>query len=220
MKKDGKSSNLKLAFLKVGLILLFSGATWYSNYQADIVQAKKPIKYDSTSTVSKTLEEPSESSVSKDDFKNIPAGQPREIIFSTINVTGYIQKMGIDQNDRIAAPDNINLAGWYTGSAKPGDTGLSIIDGHSGGRYNDGIFKRLNSLNANDTFVVVYGDDSTRTFRVLEKKTLQVDEAVSYLFQKDSDVEKQLNLITCGDQYNESTKLFDTRVVVKSEAIP
>jgi LPXTG-site transpeptidase (sortase) family protein len=137
---------------------------------------------------------------------------------STIGASGIVQKIGLTSTNAISVPTNIHFAGWYTGSVKPGELGLSIIDGHVLGRYNDGIFKDLSKLKVGDVYEVEYGDKSTRNFTVVEVKTVSEDKAAAYLLTQRDDIDRQLNLITCGGKFDRANQTFDHRVIVVSRS--
>jgi len=219
MKVRKNNKPIKRLTFGIGILLVVTGSTGIFLYLKDRQNAITPIKVTPTNTVVQSSDTPSEAPVSPNDFANVPADQPREIKIPAIKVEGYIQKVGIDQDNQIAVPDNIYLAGWYTNSVKPGEKGLSVIDGHVLGRYNDAIFKNLVNLKLGNTFSVIYGDNSEKLFQVKEVKTLPVNETISYLMQSDPAIQKQLNLITCGGNFDKTSQQYDMRVVVKSEAI-
>lgn len=216
-KRKPKKILYFLIILAIALIAI--GITKLVIFEIGRFNATVPFETSSETTVTQSSDTPSEATVPSSYSLQVPADQPREIKIPAIQVSGYIQKVGIDQDNKIAVPNNIYLAGWYTGSVKPGEVGLSIIDGHVLGRYNDAIFKDLVNLKAGDTFSVIYGDDSTRIFLVKEVKTLPLNETASYLMQLDQSIKKQLNLITCGGTFDSGSGEYDQRVVVKSEAI-
>ncbi len=169
--------------------------------------------------VERSIDNPSETPIDPKAKYTVPADIPRQIVLPSINTQGFIQRVGIDQNKAVAVPTNIHLVGWYVNSAKPGHEGLSIIDGHVGGRYGDAVFKHLNDLKAGDEFTVEYGDYSKKTFAVMSVKTLSVAEATQALFTSDSSVKNQLNLITCGGAYDAKTNQFNQRVIVTAKLI-
>lgn len=144
---------------------------------------------------------------------------PYKIELPSLGVAGCIQRMGIDQDNKIAVPTNIHSAGWFVDSPLPGEKGVSIIDGHSGGRYASGIFKRLDELNIGDNIIVKFGDGSQRQFVVASNESYSVEQTATEQFKRLRGVTKQLTLITCGDDYNHESGEFDTRVVVRSELI-
>lgn len=151
-------------------------------------------------------------------FKYVPE-DPKVIRIPAIAVEGYIQNVTVDRYSSIGAPSNINLAGWYTGSVKPGENGLSIIDGHVQGRYKPGIFKNLANLNAGDEFSVEFGDRSNKDFLVVSVNTYTLEQSNEALFALDSTLGSQLNLITCGGKFNKSSQTYEKRVIVVSKPI-
>jgi LPXTG-site transpeptidase (sortase) family protein len=149
----------------------------------------------------------------------VPADQPRMIHLPTISASGPIQKVGLNKSNAIAVPTNVHFAGWYTGSAKPGYPGLSVIDGHVSGKYSAGIFKQLPKLEKGSEFSIEYGDGSRRTFAVVDGRTLPEKDAAGYLLQKRSTIDRQLNLITCDGVYDRQTKQYDKRYIIVAKAI-
>lgn len=144
---------------------------------------------------------------------------PKYIDLPTIGAEGFIQKVGVDQNKQVAVPSNIHFAGWFADSVIPGQKGLSIIDGHVTGRYNDAIFKDLINIKVDDTFQIEFGDGSTKTFKVIDLQTVAVDAAASVLFSQKSKVTNQLNLITCTGDFDEENQLYNKRLIVLSTLV-
>lgn len=179
-----------------------------------------PATLPTNETVASDTEEPTETKPSDIDNYNVPADQPRRIILSSISSEGIIQKVGLNDKNAISVPGNIHFAGWFVDSVKPGENGLSIIDGHVSGRYADGIFKNLGKLTPGDKFEVEYGDLTKKTFEVVQVKSLPESESAKFLLSKDQSIEKQLNLITCGGKFNNSTQTYDDRVIVVSKNLP
>lgn len=138
---------------------------------------------------------------------------PKYINLPTISTEGYVLKVGVDQNVEIAVPPNIHFAGWFVDSVRPGDTGLSIIDGHVDGPNLGGIFKNLGSLNPNDEFSIEIGDGTSKKFKVLEVITVNTEDAGKFLFSQNSGVQSQLNLITCTGVYLVDQETYDQRIL-------
>lgn len=146
------------------------------------------------------------------------ARDPKKIAIPSIGVDAYLQNVGVDQKKEIAVPNNIHLGGWFVDSVRPGDKGLSIIDGHLNGRSLDGIFVQLERLKAGDTYTITFGDGQVKEFRVVKVATVPLKEAASVLFSQDPSITRQLNLVTCGGQWDKAARLYDKRVIVISEA--
>jgi len=169
-----------------------------------------------THTATQSPDKPSEQPVPS---YSVPADQPKEITLPAIKAKGFIQKVGVDKNNQIVAPGNIHMAGWYTGSPKPGEPGLSIIDGHVNGVYAKAVFHDLIRLKPDDTFTVSYGDNSVRSFRVVKVDSVPVDQATKALFNRDQTIKNQLNVITCGGKFIKSSNSYEKRVIVMAEAV-
>ncbi len=144
---------------------------------------------------------------------------PKRIVAPSIGIDGYLQKVGLDQHNQIAVPNNVHMAGWYVGSARPGDKGLSIIDGHINGHINDGIFAKLSALLPGDRFSLELGSGKTLSYRVKEVQTVNLEDALNVLFSQDPSIDNQLNLITCGGNYLAKDKTYDHRIIAITEEI-
>ena len=149
----------------------------------------------------------------------VPAGQPRQIDIPSIGASGCIQRVGIDQHNAIAVPNNIHLAGWYVDSATPGDVGVSLLVGHVLGRYNDAIFANLKNIQVGDTIRVQMGDASWREFRVLSRDMYSIEQTSREQLRHIDGVERQLTLITCGGTWLPAQQTYDQRIVVRSQLI-
>lgn len=145
---------------------------------------------------------------------------PMEIRIPSAQTEGFIQKVGKDQNGQIAVPNNIHIAGWFIDSARPGQQGLSIIDGHVDGRSEQGgVFKHIGRLNTDDTFQVELGSGTVLDYKVHTVTSVETDKAASQLFSQMPGVVSQLNLITCGGNYDRELRDYDQRIIVVAELL-
>jgi len=160
--------------------------------------------------------EPSEQAVPAN--YSVPANQPLAINLPTISTKAFIQKISVDKSNQMAVPTNIHMAGWYIKGAKPGEKGLSIIDGHYSGRYQKAAFADLKKLKTGDKFTVEYGDHHSVNFEVKNIRTMSISDVAVALFERDKTIEKQLNLITCGGKYLPNEKTFYSRILVVARA--
>ena len=149
------------------------------------------------------------------------AADPKKIIIEDLEIDNYIQNVGIDQNNQIAVPNNTHIVGWFVDSVRPGERGLSIMDGHIDLRPNsaDAAFQNLNQITAGAEVRVIFGDDSEKRFRVIQVQDVSLEDAGGALFSSLPGVKNQLNLITCSGVYDESVETFSNRVIVSTELI-
>lgn len=184
-----------------------------------IVKNSNQQKVTPNTTVTYSTDTPDEDKPG-DDFKWWGGrNDPKYIRIPSIKAEGYIQNVGVDQKKQIAVPNNIHMAGWFVDSARPGNKGLSIIDGHVTGRVNDGIFKNLGNLKQGDSYSVEMGDGSIKNYKVIKIVSVATKDSASVLFSQSSKVKSQLNLITCGGNFNQKTQQYDKRIIVASELV-
>jgi LPXTG-site transpeptidase (sortase) family protein len=166
-----------------------------------------------------STDNPDETKPICDESYQVEPNKPRKIEIPSLNVSGCIQQVGVDENNNIAVPTNIHVAGWFVDSVLPGEAGVSIIDGHVQGRYEEAIFKQLVNLKAGDQIIIEYGNRDIRTFEVVSNSNHTIEQTASEQFIQLEDVDKQLTLITCGGNYDQALGEFDERIVVRSKLI-
>lgn len=145
---------------------------------------------------------------------------PRALFIDTIGVAARVQPMGVNKDNSIQSPVNINDGGWYGGSAKPGEAGAMFIDGHASGSSRQGLFAYLDTLKVGDTLQVEKGDMSRLTYRVVHVETVPVDSVdMNKALAPYEGVEKGLNLMTCTGVWLRDRETLDHRVVVYTEQV-
>lgn len=172
----------------------------------------------STEVITNSTNKPDETPVPCAEYK-VANDMPRRIILPSIGTEGCIQKVGVDQNNAVAVPSNIHLAGWFVNSVKPGDKGVSLIDGHVRGKYGPAIFTDLKKLSSGDKFQVEFGDQSIRNFEVVSTEELSIESASKQMLTPKQGIERQLNLITCGGNFDRNNQQYDKRVLVVSKLV-
>ena len=209
-----KFRQILIVVIGVGLIG-YGGVGFWQKYRT--THRPNPLP-PSQQTVTNSTDSPDETSVPCAEYK-VSDDMPRRIILPSIGAEGCIQKVGVDQNNAVAVPSNIHLAGWFVNSVRPGEQGLSIIDGHVQGKYETGIFKNLDKLRPGDSFEIEFGDHSTKKFEVVSVQLLSINETTKQMFKPVDSIEKQLNLITCGGRFDKNSQQYDSRVLIASKAL-
>jgi LPXTG-site transpeptidase (sortase) family protein len=197
-----------------GSLLLFSGAGLWQRYKS--THNSQPLP--APASVATSDAAPDETAIASDSRYDVPAGQPRSISFPN-GIQGFVQKVGLDRNGNVGVPSNVHMAGWFTGSDKPGNEGLSVIDGHVQGRYEPGIFKNLSKLKPGNVFTVEFGDKHTKKFEIISVTSYPADQVNQHLFKKLDAVQAQLNLITCGGKYDSASREYSERILVVSKKL-
>ncbi|GAA1748155.1 hypothetical protein GCM10009710_30290 [Aeromicrobium alkaliterrae] len=145
---------------------------------------------------------------------------PKRFSVASIDVTGCMQKVGVDREDRIAAPSNLHVAGWFVDAARPGTEGLSIVVGHQTGKYVGGIFDHLVDVEAGDEITIELGDGSVESYTITSAETHPVEDTMASLY---ADAEAQgasLALITCSGPYDSKIDQRRDRLVVLAASAP
>lgn len=208
------TKQLRSAAIVSAILLMGAGiAAWFvvANTKHDTPQlSSKPV------VITHSTDTPSVAAIDRASYAwQGTASDPKYLSLPSIDAEGYVQNVGVDQNKQIAVPTNVHLAGWYVDTVRPGQQGLSIIDGHIyvGGKV-QGIFQNLSQLHQGDSFSVTFGDDTVKGFTVESVQTVSNADVPAVLFSQNPKIASQLNLITCGGTYDKSAKEFSQRVVV------
>ncbi len=164
--------------------------------------------------------EPSESKDEAKAYKwNGGADEPKRLLIPTIGIDTYVQATGVTPEQQLEVPNNVHLSGWFRDGAKPGQNGLAIIAGHVTGRTSDGVFLKLKNLKAGDRFQVQRGDGTQLDYQVKEVKIVPEAESAELLFNQDPAEKSQLNLITCGGEFDDALGAYPDRVIVSARLV-
>jgi len=125
----------------------------------------------------------------------------------------------MDANGVLVPPDSYSVAGWFTGSAPPGDVGPTVIAGHVDSRAGPGVFYRLDDLRAGDVVTVGRSDGATARYRVTDvlvvaKTTFPTGRVYG------PTPGPELRLITCGGEFDRSARRYLRNVVVSAVLDP
>jgi LPXTG-site transpeptidase (sortase) family protein len=140
---------------------------------------------------------------------------PRILTITSIGVKSRILQVGVSNSNELMTPRNIYDTAWYTGSAKPGENGAAIIDGHYSGPTSHGVFSKLDHLKAGDAITIERGDGKVLNFEVRQVETKKVTEVDMGKLMVSVDTNRPgLNLITCGGDYNAKSNEFNERTMI------
>jgi hypothetical protein len=115
-------------------------------------------------------------------------------------------------------PPTSTVAGWFTGSPRPGAVGSSIIVGHVDGKHGPGIFFRLPELQKGDDVFIERSDGTTAEFRVTEVQEYPKDHfPTDTVYGPTPDAE--LRLITCGGTFDSVTGHYLSNIIVYASQI-
>jgi LPXTG-site transpeptidase (sortase) family protein len=145
--------------------------------------------------------------------------RPTALAIPAIGVDTRLIKLGLTASGDLQVPSSTSVAGWYTGSPRPGATGAAVIAGHIDSYQGPGVFFRLRELKRGDLIYVRRGHSSMAVFRVTEVRTFlktQFPKADVYGAVPDS----ELRLITCGGTFDPQTGHYLSNVIAFATLLP
>jgi len=145
----------------------------------------------------------------------VAPGMPRYIIIPKLSVKARVLSVGLTKDGAVGTPTNVYDTAWYNGSAKPGQAGASLIDGHVSSWTTHGIFYGLYNLQPGDNFSIELGNGSQLNYRVVKSATYSADSVdMAAVLSPIDPSAPGLNLITCSGTVLPGTSEFNKRIVI------
>ena len=146
-----------------------------------------------------------------------PVAAPVSLTIPLIGVQTNLMTLGLGRDGtlQVPSPNMVSVAGWYTGSPRPGAIGSSIIVGHIDGDAGNvkGVFFRLRQLSAGDKIYVKRSDGTLVEFRVTSVQQYLKDHfPTEAVYGPVPDPE--LRLITCDGTFDLASGHYLSNIVV------
>jgi sortase (surface protein transpeptidase) len=142
-----------------------------------------------------------------------PVASPVSLTIPLIGVKTSLITLGLAKGGAMQVPSSTTVAGWYTGSPRPGSIGSAIIVGHIDSVTGPGVFYRLSELRSGDDVFIKRADGTTAEFRVTSIQTYLKDQfPTDKVYGPTPDAE--LRLITCGGAFDSATRHYLSNIVV------
>jgi hypothetical protein len=142
-----------------------------------------------------------------------PAARPTWLSIPSLAIRTRLIHLGVNRDGTLQVPSSTTVAGWYTGSPRPGTIGSAIIAGHVDSRTGPGIFFWLRTLHRGDRIYVGRADGTMAVFTVTKIRKFAKDEfPTAAVYGPVPDAE--LRLITCGGIFDRSRGSYLSNVVV------
>lgn len=143
------------------------------------------------------------------------ARTPVTVRIDALGVDAPVIAVGTASDGQLDVPPDGSTVVWYRAGSVPGAAGSAVLAAHVDYAGRPGAFYALDRLTPGDTVHVGFDDGSTLTFEVDErtqykKRVLPIDD----LFTRNGDA--VLTLITCGGQFNHTTRHYDSNTVVRA----
>jgi len=147
------------------------------------------------------------------------AAAPVALQIPAIGVRTRLVQLGITRQGTLQVPSSPSVAGWYTGSPRPGEIGSSIIAGHIDSYLGPGVFYRLRELHPGDRIYVLQADGRSAVFLVTAVHQYpKAHFPAPAVYGPVPDAE--LRLITCGGTFDHATRSYLSNIVVYSTEVP
>ena len=133
--------------------------------------------------------------------QSAPVSLPVSLTIPAIGVRTNIIHLGLTASGALQVPSSTAVAGWYTGSPRPGAVGSAVIAGHIDSKSGPGVFFQLSSLHPGDRVYVRRADGTLAVFKVTAVRQFAKDgfpTSAVYGAVPDS----ELRLITCGGTFD------------------
>src|SRR6185312_10151766 len=132
---------------------------------------------------------------------HLPASVPVAVTIPAIHVHSALQELGLNPDGTVQTPQpgpHYDEAGWFTGSATPGQLGVSVILGHIDSAANGpSVFFHLGAVKPGDQVVVDRADGSRATFTVDGVKEFPKNDFPTVQVYRGDPHQAGLRLITC-----------------------
>jgi sortase (surface protein transpeptidase) len=150
----------------------------------------------------------------------VAADHPRALYIDKLNVRTRVLPMGIAGDGSIESPKAVFDAGWYTGSAKPGESGAMFLDGHASGATRQGLMAYIDTLVVGDVVRIEKGDGTELLYEVVHVETVPLEGIdMNKVLSVYGDAESGLNIMTCTGTWIPEKLTYDHRVVVYTQQI-
>lgn len=128
--------------------------------------------------------------------------EPATLSIPALNLNAAIQAVGVDQDNQVVIPEDLEAVGWYKFGATPGSgQGSSVIVGHRDGRnYGKGALYNLGALEPDDEITITNSEGTKLTYRVTGRESVYKTELpLRELFRETGS--EVLTLISCSGYY-------------------
>jgi len=141
------------------------------------------------------------------------------LIISAAGVDAPVVVKGVDAAGVMESPDNAYDTVWYDFSAKPGYGGNAVFSGHVDYvNVGKAVFWEIKDLNPGDEIQVRLQDGTVYRYAVNFKQ--QYDAATAPVEEIVGPTPREtITLITCSGTFNQVTRQYDKRLIVRGERI-
>jgi sortase (surface protein transpeptidase) len=147
-----------------------------------------------------------------------PVARPVSLIIPAIGVNTRLVHLGLTASGALQVPPSTAVAGWYTGSPRPGEPGGAVIAGHIDSYKGPGVFIYLQRLHVGERAYVRRADGTLAVFRItMVRSYLKTKFPTGAVYGPTPDA--QLRLITCGGTFDWATGHYLSNTIVYASLV-
>lgn len=135
---------------------------------------------------------------------------PTVLTINDLSISQPILAVGLEEDGSMEVPD-VEDIGWYLHGAVPGRPGATVIVAHVYWAGTPGPFYQLGTLEPGDR-IDVGGEDIVHSYVVVERTMYDKDALPRSLWRNSGP--ETLALITCGGNFDRSTRRYEQNIVV------
>lgn len=140
---------------------------------------------------------------------------PQFLFIPKLSVATVVESVGVNNEGRMAVPDNWRNASWFQPGFEPGGAGHAVFAAHRDWESEPGPFFRLQDLASGDSIYVV-GSGNIQIYTVTDSVSYdRSDNPTRDVFGAAD--KPSLSLITCEGRFVESADTYADRRVISAE---
>ncbi|MEU0835431.1 class F sortase [Streptomyces sp. NPDC005969] len=139
---------------------------------------------------------------------------PAQVAIPSIKVTSSLMPLGLNADGTVEVPpaEKGMTAGWYTGSAIPGERGAAVLIGHNDTRFGRAVFHDLKKIGKGTDIVVRNEQGRTTHFTVTGTESVSKQAFPTKKVYGRTD-DRALRLITCDGAFDAQGHPVDNLIV-------
>ncbi len=143
---------------------------------------------------------------------------PVSIEIPSIGVVAPVQSLGVSPNGVMATPEDADVVGWYSMSARAGQPGNLVLSGHLDKGPSPAVFWNARKLRVNDVIMVRGGDDVVYRYAIRSNTSYPTREVPIDEILRGSD-DALFTIITCDGVFDRQTNDYRNRRIIRGQLI-
>ena len=143
---------------------------------------------------------------------DLPKGAPCRIKIRSIGVDAPVISLGLRSNGTLEVPTDYSETGWWSGGAKPGQIGSTVVVGHVDNRRGPAVFYKLPKLKAGDIVTVSRVKRPPVHYVIEDLGTWAKANFPSEIVYGPTPI-SEIRLITCGGVFNRATGHYADNII-------